>query len=262
MIPRTATLRPGAAPETVGVLARLRRATLTWAVVVAAGLAPLAWAAEALGAAGLALQALVVFAAGTALAMRGLVWHLPVERLGAANRVTLARFGLVSLLAAFVLHPGAAQHPVMAWALAATAAVAAAMDALDGALARAHGTASAFGARFDMEVDALLVLVLAALVMQAGNAGAWVLAAGALRYVFVAAGALLPWLNRTLPHSVRRKAVCAVQVSVLVACMVPSLPAPWPAMLAATGLAALVWSFAVDVAWLFRARRNPMEPIA
>ena len=38
--------------------------------------------------------------------------------------------------------------------------------------------ASAFGARFDMETDALLLLVLAALAWQFDKAGAWVLASG------------------------------------------------------------------------------------
>ena len=45
--------------------------------------------------------------------------------------------------------------------------------------------ASSFGARFDMETDALLILVLAALVWQHGKAGPWILAAGLMRYAFV-----------------------------------------------------------------------------
>lgn len=261
MIPRTAHSRPVSPARPVDLLARLRRSVLLTAAGVAAALAPIAWAVEALGAHGLPLQAAAVFVAGVVLVSRGLRWHVPVGRLGAANRVTLARLGLVSLLAAACFHPAAAQQPVLAWGVAATAAVAAAMDALDGALARAHGTTSAFGARFDMEVDAFLVMVLAVLVLRAGKAGPWVLAAGALRYVFVLAGSRLPWLERPLPDSLRRKAVCAVQVAVLVLCLVPSLPAEWSATLAAAGLAALCWSFAVDVAWLARARRLPMEHV-
>ena len=44
-----------------------------------------------------------------------------------------------------------------------------------------------------MEVDAFLILVLS--VYVARSTGAWVLAIGAARYVFVAAGWLLPWLR-------------------------------------------------------------------
>ena len=50
---------------------------------------------------------------------------------------------------------------------------------------------SAFGARFDMEVDALLIQVLAVLAWQWDKAGPWVLMSGLLRYVFVAAGWVL-----------------------------------------------------------------------
>ena len=51
---------------------------------------------------------------------------------------------------------------------------------------------SAFGARFDMEVDALLILVLSAGVWWFDKAGAWVWLSGLLRYAFIAAGWGLP----------------------------------------------------------------------
>ncbi len=60
-----------------------------------------------------------------------------------------------------------------------------------GWLARRLGAASAFGARFDMEVDAAMVLALSLLVLAAGQAGTFVLASGAMRYLFVAAGLFL-----------------------------------------------------------------------
>ncbi len=71
------------------------------------------------------------------------------------------------------------------------------LDAVDGRVARRTGTASAFGARFDMEVDAFLILVLSVYVARVGRrVGA---AIGAARYAFVAAGWLLPWLRGPLP---------------------------------------------------------------
>jgi len=118
---------------------------------------------------------------------------------------------------------------------------------------------SAFGARFDMETDAALLLVLGALAWQLDRAGAWVLASGLMRYAFVAAGVGLAWLRRPLPPSFRRKLVCAVQTGVLVAVLAPVLAPPVTSVLAALALAALCYSFAADVIWLRRhsRERNP-----
>src|SRR5919199_1802310 len=67
------------------------------------------------------------------------------------------------------------------------------LDCVDGQVARRTRTTSALGARFDMEVDAFLLLVLSVVVARA--AGPWVLAIGLMRYAYVAGGALLPWLT-------------------------------------------------------------------
>ena len=67
-----------------------------------------------------------------------------------------------------------------------------------------------------MEVDALLIMVLAILAWQHGKAGAWVLLSGLLRYAFVAAGWLAPWIARPLPPSRRRQTICVVQIAALV----------------------------------------------
>ena len=81
------------------------------------------------------------------------------------------------------------------------------LDAVDGALARRSGLASDFGARFDMETDAAFTLVLCALVLQAGQAGPWVLAAGLMRYAFVAAalGSGPGWPRRCRPAGAARR---------------------------------------------------------
>jgi hypothetical protein len=73
-----------------------------------------------------------------------------------------------------------------------------------------------------------------------------------IRYVFVAAGWLLPWLERPLPPSRRRQAICVVQISGLMIALVPAIPAPASVVISGVALAALVWSFFVDVAWLRR----------
>lgn len=222
------------------------------------------WAAE-LGAA-YVVKALLWLAGGAALVGYGLRTQAhPHGRFGAANRITLARLALAGLLVALLGEPQwaaawAAPGPVpLTWAVLALATLTAGLDAVDGALARRHGLASAFGARFDMETDAAYTLVLCALVWQAGQAGAWLLAAGLLRYVFVAAAWRWCWLAAPLPFSRRRQAVCVVQISSLVVCLAPVMPAAWATALAAASLALLCLSFAIDVHLLAQACRPRPE---
>jgi phosphatidylglycerophosphate synthase len=189
----------------------------------------------------------IVFAA--ALIVATLPGHHPFARFGWANHVTLARAALVALLAALI---GEGDAPRITAFAAALGAAAVALDCVDGRLARATGLASAFGARFDMETDAALVMVLATLAWQFGRIGPWVLASGLLRYAFVAAGRLWPWLRRPLPPSFRRKTAAAVQMIALVVVLVPGVPRPASTLVAAGALALLCCSFLVDTLWLHR----------
>jgi phosphatidylglycerophosphate synthase len=107
-----------------------------------------------------------------------------------------------------------------------------------------------------MEVDAAYTLVLCALVWQAGQAGPWVLAAGLMRYAFVGAALLFPWLAGPLAPSRRRQAICAVQITILIVCLVPVVPPSHASVLAAASLLLLGVSFAVDVRALSRSRRS------
>ncbi|OUM03619.1 hypothetical protein A8M77_05210 [Variovorax sp. JS1663] len=201
-------------------------------------------------------KTLLAFAAAFALVLSGLDAHAPNGRFGAANRVTLARLALICLLAAAI---GETADDRLAWSCVVVATIAALLDALDGPLARRGGLASAFGARFDMETDALLVLVLSLLALHFDKTGAWILAAGLMRYLFVLAARPWPWLARALPTSLRRKAVCVVQISALIVCLVPVIALPWSQALAAASLALLAASFAIDTAWLMRRRHLPLE---
>lgn len=170
-----------------------------------------------------------------------------------ANSVTAARALMVGAVAVAGL---AWPTPRTASAIVAVGTVAALLDLVDGWIARRTGTASAFGARFDMEVDAAFILVLSALLWRFGIAGPWVLASGLMRYAFVAAAGPWPWLNHPLPPSRRRQTVCVVQIVALLVALAPIVPVPFGTVAAAVGLAALAWSFAVDVAWLARARHG------
>ncbi|MFB6441665.1 CDP-alcohol phosphatidyltransferase family protein [Streptomyces sp. NPDC056411] len=169
---------------------------------------------------------------------------------GPANRVTLARTILVGGVTALVADSFDRPPPVTV--LVAMATVALILDGVDGKVARRTGTATPLGARFDMEVDAFLILVLC--VYLALPLGAWVLAIGLMRYAFVAASWALPWLQGALPHSVARKTVAALQGIVLVLAAAGIVPQALAAGAVALALALLVWSFGRDVVWLWRTR--------
>lgn len=167
---------------------------------------------------------------------------------GPANWVTLSRAGLVCVLLGLT---GAAASDGVRWTAAAIGLGAFALDGIDGWIARRTGTVSAFGAAFDREVDALFVLVLALLAMHLADLGPWVLAAGLLRYAFVAARWAWPWLGAGLPARWRRKAAFGVSVMLLLAALMPpAAPVAFP--LAGAALAVLAASFAADVLWLYR----------
>jgi len=131
------------------------------------------------------------------------------------------------------------------------------LDGADGWLARRSGVSSTFGARFDMETDALLIMVLALIAWRWDRAGLWVLACGLTRYVFVAAGWVWRWLEAPLPASLRRKTVCVVQIVTLAVIVSPVIPHWLSVSAAAVTLVLLAWSFLVDVAWLARRTAAP-----
>lgn len=140
----------------------------------------------------------------------------------------------------------------LAGAAAAAGALVMILDGVDGWIARRTSMTSDFGARFDMEVDALLILALSILAWQYGKAGPWVIASGLLRYVFVAAGWVWAWLRAPLHPSWRGKFICVVQVAGLSVAVSPLISWPMSALVAGASLAALVYSFLVDVVWLWQ----------
>jgi phosphatidylglycerophosphate synthase len=170
--------------------------------------------------------------------------------LGPADRVTLARATLVGAIAALTVDSLYRHVPLAV--LVAVAAVALTLDAVDGKVARRTGTVSAFGARFDMEVDAFLILVFS--VYLSRPVGPWVLAIGGMRYAFVLAGWVLPWMRAALPPRYWRKVVAATQGIVLMVATAGVLPGPLATAALAVALALLVESFGRDIGWLWRRR--------
>ncbi|WP_018546917.1 CDP-alcohol phosphatidyltransferase family protein [Streptomyces sp. LaPpAH-108] len=176
---------------------------------------------------------------------------------GPANRVTLGRATLVGGVTALVADSFESAPPVTL--LVGLTAVALLLDGVDGKVARRTGTSSALGARFDMEVDAFLILVLS--VYVATRLGPWVLLIGAMRYAFVAAARFAPWLNAPLPPSFARKTVAALQGICLLVAGAGLLPYAAELAVVLLALGSLVWSFGRDVAWLWRNARQVVVPV-
>lgn len=206
------------------------------AIGQATPLTPAAWAAG--------LGYLVV---STALLVRG-IRRGRVERFGPANAVTATRSMLVGLVTALVATSFA--HDVPTALLVTIVAVALALDGVDGYVARRTRSESELGGRFDMEVDAFLLLVLC--VYDARYVGWWVLAIGLLRYAFVVAGFVLPWMQQTLPPRYWRKVVTAACGVALTAVASQLLPAAGNVLVAAAALLLVLESFGRDVIWLVR----------
>ena len=191
------------------------------------------------------------------LLARGLRAH-GVVRFGAANATTLARSTLVALVTALVATSFTA--PISVPLLMALTVPALALDAVDGWLARRTGMTSDLGARFDMEVDAFLLLALSAYVAQ--DLGWWVLAIGLLRYAFVVAGWMTPAMRVPLPPRYWRKVVTAV-AGIALAVAASGIAPQWVDWgVALLALVLLLESFTRDVTWLVRRRIEPVSPSA
>jgi phosphatidylglycerophosphate synthase len=173
-----------------------------------------------------------------------------LERLGIADWVTLARATLAVGVAALVTQ--SFDHRIPVTALVSLAALALALDAVDGWVARRTSTTATFGAQFDGEVDAFLILVLS--VFVARSDGPWVLAIGGARYAFLAAQWPLRWMRAPLPPRYWRKSVAATQGIVLTVAAADVLPIALSRALVAVALALLAESFGRDIRWLRRHR--------
>jgi phosphatidylglycerophosphate synthase len=211
-----------------------------------AGLSPVGWAA------GLTCGLIT-----NAVLARGLS-HYRADRLSPADCVTLARATLAVGVAALVADSFGEHATVIL--LVSLSALALALDAVDGWVARRTRTAGRLGAHFDAEVDAFLILILS--VYVARSAGAWVLAIGAARYVFLAAGWLVPWMRQPLPARYWRKVVCATQGIVLTIAAADILPPAVTGAALVVALTLLAESFGRDVWWLWSNRQPQPTPVA
>jgi phosphatidylglycerophosphate synthase len=165
-----------------------------------------------------------------------------------ADWVTLTRMLLIAGVTGLVAD--SFSRTVSITALVTLSAVALALDAVDGQVARRTGTATPLGTRIDGEADAFLILVLSIAVSR--DYGGWVLVIGAARYAFLLAGWLIPWLRAPLPPRFWRKVVAAVQGVVLTVAASGVTSRRVGMIAVVVALLLLAESFGRDVTWLYR----------
>jgi phosphatidylglycerophosphate synthase len=228
------------------ILGTLATAALLGVVSATAGLGVAGW-----------ITGLAVGSAATALLVTARM-RSDQPSIHPADWVTLARMILIAGVTGLVAD--SFSRPASVAALVTLSAVALALDAVDGQVARRTGTATLLGAHFDGEADAFLILMLSIAVSR--DYGGWVLAIGAARYVFLLAGLLIPWLRAPLPPRFWRKVVAAVQGVVLTVAVSGVTSRLVGIIAVAVGLVLLAESFGRDVVWLYRAGAGPRARLA
>ena len=193
--------------------------------------------------------AMLIFGGACGLVAYGVGIAYEAKTLGPGNAITALRLALVCALTTPFFVPGPMPDSLV-WLAVAVAMTALALDGLDGYAARRSSLVSGFGARFDMEVDSGFALMLAVLAVDLGHAGLWVLALGLPRYAFFAAGIVWPWLQGALPDRLSRKAVCVLQIGVLILLLMPITPPGVGTALGLAVVAAVLWSFLRDILFL------------
>lgn len=164
---------------------------------------------------------------------------------GPANALTLLRLALVFGLAG-VLGP----LPLPQCALVAGATLL--LDGVDGWVARKTRSASTFGAHFDMETDAFLVLMTTLVLWTSGRLGVWVLFGGLLRPLYVLWLWVLPAPDSEEPRSSLGRLAFLCFASGLIVPLASS--STWADSLAVLGTVAVTLSFARSVQYWHRAR--------
>ncbi|MCU4924810.1 CDP-alcohol phosphatidyltransferase family protein [Halobacteria archaeon AArc-dxtr1] len=173
----------------------------------------------------------------------------PPTPLTTATILTLGRVGLVAGVGGFALV--AYPEGTTAWLPAMLFGVAAALDGVDGALARATGTTTVLGEKLDASGDSLTVLVGAVVAVSVGFAPVVYLAAGAARYAFVGGIRYREFRDRPvypLPPSQLRRVVGVCQLVAIFLALSPLLGTGASRLVTTLALAPLLASFGRD--WL------------
>jgi phosphatidylglycerophosphate synthase len=159
---------------------------------------------------------------------------------GWANWVTLLRLSL-TLAVSFALHTASGE------VLAAVLMGIFALDGVDGWLARRCRLTSQFGAHFDMEADALFVLVATEGLWLRHQTGLWILLPGWLRYVYVVYKAIIPAGAESMPRTKWGRGAFAVLASGIPLAFL--FPYPWSSRVVLPGAVLVSLSFGYSFRW-------------
>lgn len=157
-----------------------------------------------------------------------------LPNLGWANALTLTRGLALGWLAGFLSAPRPEIGPI--WLPASLYTAAACLDIADGIVARLSGAATGLGGALDLELDALGILIVCALVVRYGQVPVAYGVIGLARYIFV----LGVWLREKrqlpvhpIPPSLNRRAAAGLQMGLFSVLLWPNVapPATWVAAL-------------------------------
>jgi phosphatidylglycerophosphate synthase len=174
--------------------------------------------------------------------------YTPRGGFGPANAVTALRFTLIAAT-------GLALHDVNGWLYCAVIQLIFALDGVDGWVARKTGSASPFGAHFDMESDAVLVLLLGIELWQRERLGGWAVVPGLMRYLFVLCVTVFPVRRSGAPGgNFSRRAFVGLLIGFPLAFIVPGVVGTTAAAL---GAALIGVSFGRSLLWSYG---SPLPP--
>lgn len=149
---------------------------------------------------------------------------VPDPRFGVANHVTLGRGVLVAWVAGFLVVAWTERSGWLAWLPALLYGAAAALDAVDGALARRADRVTVLGERLDMAFDAFGLLVASVVAVLAGQLPWWYLSVSFARYVFVAGIRLREYRALSvadLPQRTSRRVLAGLQMAFVAVALSP-----------------------------------------
>lgn len=244
-----AILSVGRIARTVGEPARAaprRDAALTalLATVLCGGLALVYGPGGQLGLASFLFGLLLPGGAITAILLR------QPQSYGPADQVTLSRAAIAGGCATLLAGALLSSAPVLTWPMFALGVTALVLDAVDGLVARATLTSTVAGARFDMETDAAILMLLSVVISVALVPWAWVI--GAMRYIFAALSLVRPAWRAPLPRRPSRRVIAAGQGLALGIALAPFVGEMIASIVLAAAAAALFYSFGRDALALER----------
>lgn len=180
-----------------------------------------------------------------------------VAPLTPADWVTLTRATMAAGIAVLGALGLVGAVPTRSWPLLLLLILALVLDGMDGVIARRTGTVTARGARWDMEVDAALLLIVCLAVLPYAP---WALGIGLARYLHGLGAYARPAWATPLPFRQSRRVIASLQGVALAVTVAPFVPIALAQIVIAAALALLMFSFGRDIAYQERLWRTEPEP--